>query len=124
MLSQVPATSLQRFRTIVLEVHGLENQRRHEQQATVLAKLRGNFRLVHTHGANCAGLWKVNGTALQMPAVVETTWVRKDYSSEIACRNSRYLPDLDAPICNTVEENYPQGFPEYAGEDFKLDIDG
>ena len=43
---------------------------------------------------------------------------------EVDVPGEEFVDLVDRMICNTVEENYPQGFPEYAGEDFKLDIDG
>merc|ERR1712039_455137 len=111
---------LSRFRTIVVEFHGIGAQwflvpRRQWfaalflngfpgngqtsisiKQTAVMQKLLEIFHIVHTHECNFAGPYKRFGP-YTLPDILEVTLVRHDLVEETSCHNSPYLTKLDLP---------------------------
>ena len=97
--------TLQRFKSIVGEFHGLEDTYRHAKYFRVMKKLLNHFRIVHTHGNCGTEIWRVdvNGSVLGMPACVEASFVRRDLSTLADCVASKYRPTLDRPNCGSSQ---------------------
>jgi len=83
-----PDEVLRRFRIVVLELHGLEvaldEVRFEEQLAPLLRKLDRHFICVHAHPNNCCGEVLLPGTELNLPRVIELTFLRRDRFSPTA----------------------------------------
>jgi hypothetical protein len=77
-----PDDVLRRFRIIVLELHGLEvaldDARFEEQLGPLLRTLDRHFICVHAHANNCCGEVPLPGTALNLPRVIELSFLRRD----------------------------------------------
>ena len=77
-----PDDVLRRFRIVVLELHGLEaardDARFEEQLGPLLRKLDHHFICVHAHPNNCCGEVQLPGTALNLPRVIELSFLRRD----------------------------------------------
>lgn len=73
---------LARFRIIVLELHGLKAFRRDDllarEVAPLLEKLDRNHICVHAHPNNCCGEFLDQETGLNIPSVIELTFLRRD----------------------------------------------
>lgn len=74
--------TLNRFRIIVIEMHGLHsflNQRKGTQELIpALKKLGSTHVCVHAHPNNCCGDFFCKGTGMNIPHVIELTFLRKD----------------------------------------------
>lgn len=83
-----PDAVLQRFRIVVLELHGLEVAidpiRFEEQLGPLLRKLDRHFLCVHAHPNNCCGEVPLPGTELNLPRVIELSFLRRDRFPAIA----------------------------------------
>lgn len=77
-----PDEVLRRFRIVVLELHGLEvaldEVRFEEQLAPLLRKLDRHFICVHAHPNNCCGEVQLPGTGMNLPRVIELSFLRRD----------------------------------------------
>ena len=77
-----PDDVLRRFRIVVLELHGLEvaldDARFEEQLGPLLRKLDRHFICVHAHPNNCCGEVQLPGTELNLPRVIELSFLRRD----------------------------------------------
>jgi len=73
---------LRRFRIVVLELHGLEaaldSDRFEEQLGPLLRKLDRHFTCVHAHPNNCCGEVMLPGTDMNLPRVIELSFLRRD----------------------------------------------
>lgn len=81
-LLDLPEDVLKRFRIIVLEVHGLKRILRSEiLKAAILPffeKLSKSFANVHAHPNNCCGSFTIPDTDIEIPVVLELTYLRRD----------------------------------------------
>jgi hypothetical protein len=81
-LVNCPAFLLQRFRIIVLELHNLEiryNTTRFQNTITPVLQLLGNhFTCVHAHANNVGGREWCPESGLDVPRVLEVTFLRND----------------------------------------------
>jgi hypothetical protein len=77
-----PDDVLRRFRIVVLELHGLEAaldpDRFEERLGPLLRKLDRHFLCVHAHPNNCCGEVMLPGTGMNLPRVIELTFLRRD----------------------------------------------
>lgn len=75
--------TLSRFRIVVAELHGLGRIRdaRALRGAIVpfVEKLKRHFTCVHAHPNNCCGQFRVPGTEVDIPNVIEVTLLRNDH---------------------------------------------
>ncbi|MBW6397466.1 FkbM family methyltransferase [Roseomonas sp. HJA6] len=81
-LLAVSDRTLQRFRIIVLELHGLGSIRDAAILGTaigpMLDRLAAHFVAVHVHPNNAGGAYRIAGTRIDMPHVLEVTFLRRD----------------------------------------------
>jgi len=81
-LLAVSDRTLQRFRIIVLELHGLGGIRDGAILRTaigpMLDRLAAHFVAVHVHPNNGEGAYRIPGTDIDMPHVLEVTFLRRD----------------------------------------------
>lgn len=82
ILLETDDSILNRFRIIVLELHGLEafaNESQLKQQiGPALSRLNRTHVCVHAHPNNCSGEFHDNSTGLNIPHVLEITLIRRD----------------------------------------------
>jgi hypothetical protein len=80
ILADVSASTLSRFRIIVLELHGLDNLLTNpigiEIAKSIFRKLNDQFSVVHLHANNCCG--SLNYRGVRIPRVLEVTYIRND----------------------------------------------
>ncbi len=92
-INSLSNTDLQKFKQIVLEVHGIhDNSFEHSQSEKIamLNKLNQTHYLIHAHGNNCGGITKINN--INFPNVFELTYVRKDLYNQPLELNKVDLP--------------------------------
>lgn len=79
---QTPKQVLSRFRIIVIELHGLEAFRSEDKWkpeiAALLKVLSWNHICLHAHPNNCCGDFLDEETGLNIPRVIELTYLRTD----------------------------------------------
>ena len=95
-LQSMTAETLSKFKQIVIEVHGVNNDSwgsTYSLKVECLKKLATTHYLVHAHGNNA------RSTTNYIPNVFELTYVRKDYFTGVPELNKTPLPikDLDYP---------------------------
>ena len=100
VLLDTPDQILKRFRIMVIEFHNLEEMMTStlgvEMFSTVLDKLFRNFKIVHLHANNAAGVHRYKGQMI--PRVLELTFLRSDRFSLSTERFATLLPHpLDQP---------------------------
>ena len=74
-------TLLKRFRIIVIELHHLENlllNKNENQIESLLKKLNKTHICIHAHPNNCCGELIDNETGMNIPRVIELTYLRRD----------------------------------------------
>lgn len=73
---------LRRFRIMVIEFHGLDKISNSQVLSQVLlpvfSKIDKHFQCVHAHANNCCKNYIVPGTNINLPSLVELTFLRKD----------------------------------------------
>jgi hypothetical protein len=113
-LIRTSVTTLQRFRIIVLELHGLDKINNPHVAREVLApmcsKLAQHFVVVHAHPNNCNNQVPVLGTQTRIPPVLEVTLLRRDRLLE----GPVFPPQLPHPL--DVGRNVPRRAPEFLDE--------
>jgi len=80
-LMATPLTHLKRFRIIVIELHDLNVVNKSSQDDCVrplLRRLGELFICVHAHPNNCCGEFADNNSGIQIPNVLELTFLRRD----------------------------------------------
>ena len=102
-LLSLTQTTLNKFKQIVIELHGiLDNSwgSSYSNKVKCLEKFKATHYLIHAHGNSGAG------TTNSIPNVIELTFVRKDYFTEIPRLNTQPLPikNLDYPNSWTDNE--------------------
>lgn len=77
---------LSRFRIIAVEVHALHTIGNAGILRTVLQpffkRMRDLFFVAHAHPNNCCGAFQIPGTGIQIPRVLELTYLRRDRVAE------------------------------------------
>jgi len=108
-----PDETLQRFRIIVLEVHGLgrliDGPTHRKVIAPFFEKLAHHFVCVHAHPNNCCGDFAIPGTDIRVPNVLELTFVRTE----------SFIPDAGTPKLPhplDVARNVPQKAPLFLSD--------
>ncbi|WP_288247118.1 FkbM family methyltransferase [uncultured Prochlorococcus sp.] len=74
-------TLLKRFRIIVIELHQLESifsNKKDNQVVSLLKKLNQTHTCIHVHPNNCCGEIIDKETGMNIPRVIEVTYLRKD----------------------------------------------
>jgi len=95
---------LNKFKQIVIEFHGINDNSwdsKYYIKLECLKKLNKTHYIIHAHGNNHCG------TTNNIPDVLELTYIRKDYFSQLPPLNSTPLPipNLDFPNCILAELN-------------------
>jgi hypothetical protein len=94
-----PETILRRFRVIVLELHGLavaKNPKKFQGElGTLLRILDEHFLCVHAHPNNCCGDFILPGLAMNLPNVIEVSFLRRD---RFEGREAIFPPSLPHPL--------------------------
>jgi len=86
---------LRKFRQIIIEFHGLDQEARHPTYVQALSTLReAGFHVAHIHGNNYAGMYNIAG--YRLPNVLEVTYVSGSDQIEHCVSGTLELP-LDAP---------------------------
>jgi hypothetical protein len=82
ILGHISHRLLARFRIIVIELHNLDRFCEDDSEDHTLGALLDNLsvthRCVHAHPNNCCGEVVHKPTGMNVPRVLETTWLRKD----------------------------------------------
>jgi len=96
-LLQMDETQLNKFKQIVIEVHGITNNGwncKYNDKVKCLVKLAKTHYIIHAHGNNLGPVVTNN-----IPDVIELTYVNKNYFNSIPKMNTRSLPiaNLDFP---------------------------
>lgn len=90
---------LDRFRIIVIELHGLETFRdggeATEPILGLIKKLSLNHVCVHAHPNNCSTVHIDSMTGMNIPSIIELTYLRKDRLDQIP---HRYDPQIPHPL--------------------------
>lgn len=87
------AETLGRFSTMVIEFHDLQNIfERHFLQmiSSIFEKIYQNFSICHVHPNNCCGIANLNG--VDVPRVIEVSFVRNDLIDSFKCDSEVILP--------------------------------
>jgi hypothetical protein len=96
---------LNKFRQIVIEVHGINNDSwgtPYEIKKACLKQLYNTHYLVHAHGNNA------RGTTNYIPNVFELTYIRKSEFSDMPMLNMISLPDTSIDFPNNINRpDYP-----------------
>jgi hypothetical protein len=92
--------TLNRFRIIVIELHGLGNFKNPElfskEVGPLIAKLNETHLSIHAHPNNCCGDSIEAETGLNIPNVIEVTYLRRDHFTG---DKSQYMqPQLPHPL--------------------------
>lgn len=120
-LLNAPEAVLRRFRIIVMELHGLSvvNQPEEFQKelGPLLVLLNKHFICVHAHPNNCCGDVLLAGSSLNIPRVVELTFLRRDRLDGVA-KNDLLDPLLPHPL--DVSQNVLAKPPLFLNESWLL----
>lgn len=107
---------LARFRIIVIELHDLEAFRSEDlltkEVAPLLEKLNRNHSCVHAHPNNCRGDFLDQETGLNIPFVIELTYLRRDRFQGHAAEH--IPPQLPHPL--DLDRNASKKPPLYLNE--------
>lgn len=100
-LLRTPHAILQRFRIIVIELHKVDVCNRpadfNKELGPLLELLDQYFICVHAHPNNCCGEFQVAGLKLNLPKVIELTFLRRDRWKGVA-ETDCYVPMLPHPL--------------------------
>ncbi|MEO1004169.1 MAG: hypothetical protein AAFX65_13800 [Cyanobacteria bacterium J06638_7] len=116
-LLHTPAVTLQRFRILLVELHGLDAwlapERFEKEIAPLLDLLDQHFCCVHAHPNNCCGDFQVPGSNRNLPRVHELTFLRRDRWAGVSDDDLQppLLPHPLDIVCNT-----PQNAPVVLNE--------
>jgi len=81
-LLDAPDELLRRFRVIVLEMHDLfevaDPARFAAGPGALIERLNRHFQVVHAHANNCCGQVHYRPARMNVPQVIELTWLRRD----------------------------------------------
>jgi FkbM family methyltransferase len=112
-----PENILQRFRIIVIELHGLDVVNQPEKYKNLLEPLLillgKYFICVHAHPNNCCGDVMLSGSELNIPKVLELTFLRKDRWNRVR-HNESHTPLLPHPL--DIPYNVPRKPPLFLNE--------
>ena len=96
-LLQMNENQLNKFKQIVIEFHGITNNRwyyNYNEKIKCLEKLSKTHYIVHAHGNNHAPV--VNN----IPDVIELTYVNKSYFNQVPELNTQSLPIANLDFSN------------------------
>ena len=100
-LAATPHHVLQRFRIIVIEMHGLSALKSMEtirgEHAETFRKLDQHFVCVHAHPNNCCGDFEMGGLGINIPEGLELTFLRRDRMTASGAGKPR-MPVLPHPL--------------------------
>lgn len=108
----LPVELLRNIRQIVVEVHGMLDNRWQAgmlRKKRVLRKLAETHTIVHVHGNNTAGVRYVRGCLV--PYVLEITYLRKDAGHGGLNTSPFPVADLDYPNDVSIDEIRMEGWP-------------
>jgi len=119
-LLQAPIRTLERFRIIVIELHGLPKL----NDPTIFSevfypffrKLDELFQVIHAHPNNWSNrLYELQGTGFRVPWLLELTLLRRDrFSLHASCQY--YAPQLPHPL--DIAANVPDSPPLFLDENW------
>ncbi len=93
VLEYVPSEVLSKFSILAVEFHGLENLMNTsflQRFSTIFEKLYENFSICHVHPNNATGISSIYG--VEVPHIMEVTFVRNDYCKELSNGKNISLP--------------------------------
>ena len=107
-LLDISESTLKRFRVLVIELHGLDvlsdiSNSEHELALT-LRKLNKFHTCVHVHPNNCSGAFLHRPTGMNVPNVLEVSFLRNDYMDMGSGRF--YPPQLPHPSDISFNANW------------------
>ena len=108
-LSFISEHHMKNMTGIVLELHGLENEKDRKRALQLLAKLNTYFYLIHIHGNNCNlnFIYNEDHILSKLPSVIELTYINKSFVSRAELDHSIYpIPNLDYPNCGRILHDY------------------
>ena len=123
ILKSTPTETLQKFGTIVIELHGLDTifgnlEVFRTKAQDVFSKLKESFTVVHAHPNNCCGSSpRLYGGRMRIPRTLELTLIRtnilEDYGSSFSFKN----PLLPHPL--DIWRNDPSKPPIFLGDGWR-----
>jgi hypothetical protein len=96
-LKETTREELCQFDQIVIELHGLCSESRHQEFAKSLEKLNRSFSLFHVHANNLSGLHEIQGCLI--PDLLECSFVRRDIC-ECRANTTVILPIPGIDFCS------------------------
>jgi hypothetical protein len=113
---------LRRFRIVIIELHNLQAWNNAEDfnnaLGPTLALLDKYFICVHAHPNNCCGDFTLQDSALNIPNVIEVTFLRRDRWAEVAQENW-HAPLIPHPL--DIFANSPTKEPLFLNEHWIAD---
>jgi hypothetical protein len=121
-LRNTPSEILRRFRIVIIELHNLQACNYPEDfddsLGPTLELLDKHFVCVHSHPNNCCGDFILQHSALNIPNVVEVTFLRRDRWAEVAPENW-HAPLIPNPL--DIFANSPTKEPLFLNEHWIAD---
>ena len=112
-----PESILQRFRIIIIELHGLsvvnQPEKFKKELGPLLTLLGKHFTCVHAHPNNCCGEVTLSGSELNIPKVHELTFLRKDRWNGVE-QSQCHTPLLPHPL--DISQNVASKPPLFLNE--------
>lgn len=108
ILESIPATLLDKFSFITIELHGLAkilNAKQNKMIMNSVNNLKKNHHILHLHANNFSAELRVNGTI--MADVIEISLARKDFFGGINFKTNSYLSIHEYDMPNDI------GFRQY-----------
>jgi hypothetical protein len=96
-MQETTREELCQFDQIVIELHGLCSESRHQEFAESLKKLNQSFYLFHVHANNLSGLHEIQGCLI--PDLLECSFVRRDIC-ECVANTTVILPIPGIDFCS------------------------
>ena len=94
VLTYEPASVLERFSVMVIEFHFIDRlflEDYSRMMTAIFEKIYKNFSICHIHPNNCCGVARFSG--IDIPRVVEITFLRNDYVEKLRNPKSIALPN-------------------------------
>lgn len=99
--------SLKKFGQIIVEFHGFQQENNYPTYLKAVQNLLGaGFQIVHLHGNNFGGMWRTSDGAMQIPQVLQVTFVHGGARPN-GCLLDQVFEELDAPNNRTADELPP-----------------
>lgn len=121
VLASAPLSTLRRFRTVIVEFHGLDWMLfapvLRLRILPALRKMAIDFEVAHVHANNCCGSFTAYG--IQIPRVLEVTYLRRDRSLETSVRAELPHPLDRECVPSAPPVLLPPTWPKVGGSEYR-----